>query len=198
MEELRCDGTEVVSQEYVVMSENDKAFSIVKQGIYGADTTDGEMRLTLIRTANYCAHPLDGRRFTTPQDRFNDVIDTGESRFDFAFNASTLSERKANIEKEAVKLGQAPETICFYPSGTGEAPKALCTVSNNLVSIERIFKDQNGRIIIHLYNSSEKPNRCTVSLPALDASFDACFNGFEILAFAYSAESGFSEIGLKD
>lgn len=198
MEELRTDGTEVVSQEYVIMSENDKALSIVKQGIYGADTTDGEMRLTLIRAANYCAHPLDGKRFTTPQDRFNDVIDTGESRFDFAFNASSLSDRKANIEKESVKLGQAPETICFYPSGTGTAPKPLCTVTNNLVSVERIFMDKNSRYIVHLYNSSEAPTETEVILPALDTSFKANLKGFEILAFAVSKDGKTQNIAINE
>lgn len=197
-EEIYTDGTETVSQEYIVVSENDKALSVIKQGVYGGDSSDGEVRLSLIRAANYCAHPLAGKSFSTPQNRFNDCIDTGESRFDFTINASSLDERNANIEREAVRVAQAPQTICFYPSGTGVEPKPLCSIENTLISLERFFTDENGNYITHFYNSSDKNTCSKINLPALSTSFDVELKPYEILAYRISKDGKVQGIEINE
>lgn len=197
MEEISTDGTETVSQEYLVVSENEQALSIIKQGVYGSDSTDGEIRISLIRAANYCAHPLDGKSHSTPQDRFNDCIDTGESRFEFTINASSLAERNENIEREAVKVAQPLQTICFYPSNTGVAPKPLCSMENNVISLERFFLDKNGNYIAHFYNSSSKNEHSKIYLEALDVSFDIELKPYEIVAFSISKNGAIESIAIN-
>ncbi len=198
MEELRTDGTETVSQEYIIASENNNALSIIKQGVYGSDSTDGEIRISLIRAANYCAHPLDGKKECTPQNRFNDCIDTGESRFDFTINASLSSERFSNIEREAVMVSQAPQAICFYPSGTGEAPKSLCRVDNTLISLERFFMDRDGNYITHFFNSSCESAKSKVYLEALGVEFEIELKPYEIVAFKILKDGSVSSIAINE
>jgi alpha-mannosidase len=76
VEELVTNGDEVVAQKWVsLVSENsDAAISIVNDGIYGSDCCDGEVKLSLLRSPGYCAHPINDREIM-PQDRFSPRID---------------------------------------------------------------------------------------------------------------------------
>jgi len=195
-EPLETDGTETVSQEYLLISEEDKALSIIKQGVYGGHSENGDIYISLIRAANYCAHPIKDY-LATPQDRFSDCIDTGESRFDFVINAGSLAEREASIEREAVKVAQAPITICFYPSNEGEKPKPLCQVENTLISLERFVVNQNGNYNVHFFNSSQAMQKSKINFPALNISTEIELKPYEVMAYEISKDGKIAETTLN-
>jgi len=181
-EELLDNGDEIVSQEYITVSDSNNSLSVIKQGTYGASFENDELRISLIRGANFCAHPISGR-FTTPQDRFNDCIDNGESVFEFYLNASSLEERNKSIEREATRISQHPEVISFYPSGKGEKPKSLCEITNTVISLERLSRKSDNSYILHLYNSSNDVQSTDVLLTVENIKFSVNMKPYEVLSY---------------
>ena len=71
VDKLADTGVEVVSQKWSGLFDNERnqALTIVNDGIYGSDCMDGELRLSLLRSPAYSAHPIKDR-IVMPQDRF--------------------------------------------------------------------------------------------------------------------------------
>lgn len=77
---------ENVSQKYLALCGADKAILAANNGVYGSsyDEKAGELKITLLRSPSYTAHPLPGR-IVMPQDRYMPYIEQGERDFSFAF-----------------------------------------------------------------------------------------------------------------
>jgi len=84
------NGDEAVAQKWVaVIADGARALTCLNEGCHGSDCRDGELRLTLLRSPAYAAHPI-GDRDLVPQDRFTARIDQGERIFRFWLNAGRL------------------------------------------------------------------------------------------------------------
>lgn len=122
---LPKQGTEIEIGLRVYWNEKDAAQNLsvtcINNGIYGGDFRKGEIRLSLLRSAGYCAHPIGGRSIMA-QDRFLPRMDQGERSYTFWLNAGTLDERKAQIDREALGHNEQLYALSFFPSGEGEQP----------------------------------------------------------------------------
>ena len=67
-----------MAQKWVaaVSTVRDMALTCINDGSYGSDFPHNEIRLTLLRSPAYSAHPF-GNRKTLPQDRYMPRIDQG-------------------------------------------------------------------------------------------------------------------------
>ncbi len=182
---LDKDGSENVSQEYILMGNEENTVSIIKQGIYGSDFKDDELRISLCRGANYCAHPTQDRQITL-QDRYNYCLDQGLLSFDFCINADTTENCISNIESDAAALSTPPEAISFYPSETGTKPESFCKITNPAISIERICAEKNGSYTVHIYNGVDTQQTAVIEFAQLKASTEITLKPYEIMALSLS------------
>ena len=115
VEELAQTGREVVAQKWTGLFDRavtGRSISCINEGSYGSDCKDGEIRLSLIRSAAYSSLPIFDRPLMA-QDRFTGRIDQGERHFHFWFNAGPAAERVAHIDREALAHNEKPYALSF-------------------------------------------------------------------------------------
>ena len=176
---LRRNGLECTAQEYALLHDGTHALSVSNTGTYALSAEAGALRMTLLRTAAYCAHPIEGRRIMR-QDRFGEHMDQGEHQFGFQINASAAPVRLERVNMESQLLNQPPMALSFFPKSGGEKPSAGCVLDNPVVelcSLKRAF-DGDG-YTVRLYNPDLKAQHVRVQLPAFDACFEAALQPME-------------------
>ena len=123
--EHECDGREKVFHRWCGLFDESagKALTVINKGNYGVDFLEGTMRISLLHSAVYAAHPI-GDRPLLVQDRFLPYIDQGERIFEFEMNAGDCRERREFITREAVCFQEAPMAVPAFPSGEAEGKEA--------------------------------------------------------------------------
>ena len=81
-EELPHDESETVYHKWCGLKEDVKNLYVINKGIYGGSFTNSTIKLSLLRTPIYAAHPIEERQIA-PHDRFIKHIDMGERSFSF-------------------------------------------------------------------------------------------------------------------
>lgn len=160
--ELPCEKEETVFHKWCGIKETDKALYVVNRGTYGGSFTNNEIKLSLLRTPIYSAHPIR-QRPVSPKDKFLKHIDMGERRFSFRITT------EKNISKEAQIYNESPRIISFFPSGDGVKPQSVISIDNPDVIMSSMRKKDDGYEIT-LYNASESANDAKITF------FDKCIN----------------------
>lgn len=190
IQELPCEGSEAVSQKWVaVVSENkDCAVTCINDGIYGSDFMRGEIRLSLLRSPGYCAHPIDNRPIV-PDDRFLPRIDQGERVFTFWFNAGVPAKRINAVDREALIHSEKPFALSFFPSGDGKKPEELIRLEDDVVQMSAFKKAEHSNdYIIRLFEPTGQ-SRCTViDIPVLGIREEIKLGRFEIKTLKLNPE----------
>lgn len=183
--ELPSDGNEAVSQKWVaaVSDGMNRVLTCINDGIYGSDFKDGEIRLSLLRSAGYCAHPIMERSIM-PQDRFSPRIDQGERMFRFWFNAGTVQQRLEAVDREALVHNEKPFALSFFPSGEGRKPECLIELEDEVVQMTA-FKKAEGteNYILRLFEPTGKERDTVIKIPAVGIKQIVRMNAFEIKTF---------------
>ncbi|GGD83026.1 glycoside hydrolase family 38 C-terminal domain-containing protein [Paenibacillus nasutitermitis] len=189
--ELAADGTETVAQKWVavVSREHNRTVTCVNDGIYGSDFRDGEIRLSLLRGAGYCAHPIPGRTIL-PQDRFLPRIDQGERLYTFWLNASETEDRLARVDREAGVHNEKPYALSFFPSGDGSLPASAVGLSDEVVQLSAFKQETDGAFTVRLFEPTGTARVTRLSLPVLGIELDVHVNGFEIKTFRVDPQAG--------
>ncbi len=183
VEEFEREGEELVAQKWVsvVSKEQNQALTIINDCIHGLDFESGELRLSLLRSPAYSGHPVKGKPFITPQDRFEPRIDQGERNFKFWMNGGPIKERLELIDREALVRNEPPMNLCCFPSGEGELAVPGVILSDEVVQISALkIAEKNKWLIIRLFEPTGKPRKTTVKTPHLDMEFEVKLGGFEI------------------
>ncbi len=157
---------EVVAQKWTaaISPGRNLALTCINDGLYGSDFPDGEMRLSLLRSPAYAAHPI-GDRKTVPQDRYTPRIDQGERQFTFWFNAGALEERLNAIDREALARNEKPMALSFYPSGLGDFPAPGVELSDKTTLLTALKRDENNRgYVLRLFEPTGRPRNVEVRL----------------------------------
>ncbi len=181
-DDLLCDGTELVTQKWtaVVSKKKDLALTCIDDGIYGCDFAKGELRITLLRSPGYSAHPIYERPIM-PQDRFSPRIDQGERFYRFWLNGGKVAQRTAAIDREALGRNERPMTVSFFPSGQGQAVKPFVTLSDNVVQLSAVKKAQQGNsVILRLFEPTGRARKTTVTLPSAKMKKTVSLGKFEV------------------
>ncbi len=179
---LPGEEREVVAQKWVavVSPSRDLALSCINDGVYGSDFPDGEMRLTLLRSPAYSAHPI-GDRKTVPQDRYTPRIDQGERQFTFWLNAGTATTRLAHIEREALVRNEKPMALSFYPSGMGQTPAPGVALSDDVVVLTACKQaEQGGGVVFRLFEPTGAARDTILTIPARGIERHVSLAPFEI------------------
>lgn len=173
-EELRKEGKEAVFQKWCGLNDEKSGFYVVNSGTYGGSFEGNEIRISLLRTPVYSAHPVDDVELA-PDTRIYNHIDMGERDFSFRLLAD-----EEFVDFEAEKFNQKPYTLSFSPSGLGEKKENPVTISNKRIILSALKKEGNGTLI-RLYNSASEKQTATLEFDSETFSID--FGPFEVKTF---------------
>lgn len=180
---LMTNGNENVSQQWLMLANKTDAFGVINTGTYGSSTKRGEIRMSVMRTPGFAAHPWEDRQIL-PLDRFSPRIDIGERIFDYWFVAGDYDHINENIDAYALVKHQKPIALNFTPTEHGEKANPMCLIDNKSVEIItiRVNKDSDS-YQIRLFNNLDKRNTCNIEFPLFGYTKEFKFKPFEILTF---------------
>jgi len=170
--ELYNDEKESVFHKWCGIKEESDRLYVVNKGIYGGSFTPSTIKLSLLRTPIYAAHPMGEDRMIAPHDRFVQHIDMGERRFTFRITT------EENIAREAQIYNEAPQLLSFFPSGEGEKKGESIVVDNSSVILSSVRK-MGDKCSLLLYNASDDENDATIELKNQNKTFKIHFGKHE-------------------
>lgn len=161
---LPATGREVVAQKWtaVVSETDDLALTMVNDGTYGSSFVNGEMRISLLRSPAYAAHPIMDWPLM-PEGMFRPRMDQGERTFTFWLNAGPVRERMDAVAREAQLHSEKPMAQWFSPSGQGIRPKPVATLSNTRVQMTALKQAEDGESwIVRLFEPTGRRQKTTL------------------------------------
>lgn len=177
------EGEEMVAHQWIGLFARgkDAAFTITNRTTYGFDQSDGELRLSLLRSPAYSGHPVDDFTPIVRQDRFTPRVDQGEHVFRFRMNAGTINERLTSIDLESHLLNAGSISLCCFPGRGGKLPGAAVVVSDKAIKLVAFKMVEHGtRLIVRLFETLGSSVAAIMEVPALGISVPLSFVGFEI------------------
>jgi alpha-mannosidase len=192
VEEFTREEEELVAQKWVGIVSSDKkyALTVVNNGTYGFDFSKGELRHSLLRSAAYAAHPVDGKGPIVPQDRFEPRIDQGERIFRFWVNGGEAQDRLSRVDREALIKNESPVALSWFPPGKGEKILPSVSVSGDAVQVTSVkMAEESNWLILRLFEPTGEKRKTGVSIPSLNLSFEVKLQGFEIKTMAVDLDS---------
>lgn len=200
-DELPSGGKEAVAQKWTAVCDDasNLAFTCINDGIYGSDYADGEVRLSLLRSAGYSGHPIFDRPIMA-QDRYSSRIDQGERLYRFWFNGGKADARLDVIDREALALNEKPFVLSFFPSGAGELPLSSLHLSDPTVLVTAFKRaERSSDYIVRLFEPTGKNAVTTLTLPTLGIQQEICLKPFEIVTLRLDpAKKEFVETDLME
>jgi len=189
--EWLADGRENVSQKWHAAYDSGKthALTVINDGIAGSDMSNGELRLSILRSPAYaamldCDPSLPGD-LGVPSiwiDRFTPHADQGERIFRFRVNAGAYGERIANITREAQISHEDIHMVPFTPSGAGNVPKPLALLSNPNVEMTAFKRaERSDEYIIRLFEPFGSVQETTITIPHMKITQTEAFSPYEIV-----------------
>jgi len=191
-DDLPADGTEVVAQKWVavVSHKDNKMLTCINDGIYGSDFSQGELRLTLLRSPAYACGPVLEKSLI-PEDRFSPRMEQGERLFRFWFNGGGYSRRSVCIDREALVHNEKPVALSFFPSGHGHSAKPLAIIEDKVIVITAIKKaEDNDDIIVRLFEPTGHSRTSVLRISILKLKIKLSFSPFEIKTLRINPRSG--------
>ncbi len=186
VEEFHQSEDERVAQKWVgiVSKDNQHALTLINDRTYGFDFKSGEFRLSLLRSPAYAADT--GKSWSLiAQDRFIPRMDQGERIFRFWIAGGKASERLAQVEREAAARNEAPLALCCFPPGRGEEVVPGVVLGDKAIQVTAIkMAEENGWLILRLFEPTGKKRKTQVSLPPLSLEFQVSLGAFEIKSLA--------------
>lgn len=187
LEELPSTGRENVAQRFLLMEGAEQSFALINDGVYGSSVEhDGQdLKMTLIRSASYTAHPL-GDRLILPPDRFSPYIDIGERLYHFQLGAGTPDEMREKAGRMAASFNERPMALSFFPCGAGERPKAGVILEGGegveMTAFKRAEEEENA-YILRLFNPLDGDRTVHIRIPSADIDATLIIRAFEFQTF---------------
>ncbi|CAI6087007.1 glycoside hydrolase family 38 C-terminal domain-containing protein [Cohnella sp. JJ-181] len=195
---LPTNGDEAVAQKWVAASDGTRALTITNDGVYGSDFTNGEIRMSLLRSPAYCAHPILERPLVV-QDRFLPRIDQGERQFTFWIDAGPAVQRLAAIDREALAAAEKPFALSFFPSGEGKAPAIPFLLEDDVVQATAFKREERGEgYILRLFEPTGEPRDTAIVMNGGRDRYPVSLRGFEIKTYRLHPVEGVREVTLLE
>jgi alpha-mannosidase len=191
VQEFPTTGRELVAQKWVAAysPSDDKALTVINDGSYGSDFAEGELRLSLLRSAAYAAHPI-GERPLVLQDRYTERIDQGERLYRFWFTPGSRKERLLRVDREALVRNEVPFAISFNPSGHGVKPQVGVTLSDDIVQMTALkLAEASDNYVIRLFEPTGTARKTTLRIPSANVEKDIQLGAFEIKTLVFDPKA---------
>jgi alpha-mannosidase len=163
---------------------------VINDGTYGFDFSEGELRISLLRSAAYAAHPVGNNIHIVPQDRLEPRIDQGERVFRFWVQGGEASQRFSSIDREALVKNESPMVLSCSPPGTGIKPEPWIYLDDKVVQATAIKKAEDKNwLILRLFEPTGEQRSTKFTIPGRSLSFEVTLGGFEIKTMAVDLET---------
>lgn len=185
--ELDDTGKECVAQKWVAVGcRGGRMLTVINEGSYGLDFADGELRLSLVRSPAYSAHPLENRE-PLVRDRCIPRMDQGERQFRFWIQAGPDRQRLAAVDREALAHNEQPMALSFFPGGQpARKPEPLALLTDSVVQMPAIKTAEDGRgILVRLFNPTAERRRTTLVLPVWGVRRSLTFGPYEVQSLRF-------------
>jgi alpha-mannosidase len=199
--DLPGGGDEAVAQKWVaaVSDEAAAALTIINDCTYGSDFSDGEARLSLLRSAAYSADPVPAGPMVA-QDRYVPRLDQGERLFRFWITGGDLKSRLTAVDREATARNEKPFGLALFPAGQGKRPRAFIQLSDEAIEVAALKRAEKGEdLIIRLFEPTGERREAVLSLPWARARKTVSLAGFEIKTLSFNPRTRtFRELDLLE
>jgi len=162
---LPADGSEAVAKRWVAATGSGKSVLVFTDSGYGSDFSAGTIRLNLLRTAAYSAHPIQDRPLLPP-DRAMPRIDRGVRHFSFRIETGS-PDILDNADRRGLERGEKPTAVSFFPGGSGRKAAAGCILEGSLVVTAIKRAEIGDGWIVRLYDSTGSGASGILRFPAL-------------------------------
>jgi alpha-mannosidase len=182
VERLPENGDEAVAQKWVAVvgRKQKQALTVINDCVYGSDFADGELRLSLLRSPAYSAHPIADRQ-VLPTDHFMPRMEQGERLLRFWINGGNLADRLKRIDREALAHNEKPMALSFFPCGAGRKVKPLVTLEGEAVQLLAAKRaESGGDLIVRLFEPTGHKRSVTLKLPFAGLRKKVSLTPFEI------------------
>lgn len=183
-ERLAYDGTEAVSHKWsALLSREGEAVCCINDGVYGSNCKDGEMRITLVRSAGYGMADCNGKKALKPGIMI-DRMDQGERNYRFWLDFGNSREVMEGIDNRALLYNEMPMALSYCPSGEGEkhAPAMRIHAPNVVLSSMKKAEDTEG-YVLRLYEAQGLFTELELELPGLGVKTVCQIAPYEIKTF---------------
>lgn len=151
------DGLEHCAQKYVRMENGDAALSVLNDSTYGFSAEGSTAYLTLLRSAAYCAHPIEDRE-RIAQDRRTPHMEQGERDCAFVLFGGDADTVRRQTPRRAQRLNTTIPALSFYPPQGGRTNAAVFTLDGDDI-LQTAFKpaEDGDGYILRLFNPFDRP-----------------------------------------
>jgi len=188
---LPDNGDESVAQKWVavVSPDGSRALTCINDGIYGSDYSQDGLRITLVRSPAYSAHPVYERP-VTPQNQYLERIDQGERFYRFWLTGGPAKDRLERVDREAAARNEKPYAVSFFPHGGGERPDSLVVLSDDSVVVSAVKRTEDGHgLVVRLFEPTGEPRETVVSFPFAQCERKVSLSAFEIKTLRFDPAS---------
>ncbi len=183
-EVLKISYADVVSQCWQALADKESALCVIDDGVYGSNAYDGNLAVTLLRSAGYGAGGSAwGEPFREPM--YQQRMDQGERRYRFRVMAGKRDDILLRADREAAQFNQKAYALAFCPSGNGTKPKELISVDRENVTLSCFKQSERdaAKYIFRLFEAQGTECDAHIELPIAGVSLDTHFTPFEIKTF---------------
>ncbi len=168
----KAEGEQPIHQ-WAALSDGVHAGTVLNDGVYAADCRGNDLRVTLLRTPAYTAHPTDDHMNILPRSRYTPRCDQGEREFRLRFACGPAADRMERVTAEAAAFNMPPYALSFFPSGEAAPPKPGVCLSDPAVQLSCVQPLSDGGYLLRLFNPGDQPRTVTVTIPALGFAGEA-------------------------
>ena len=194
-EELKPKNMECVGQKWAFVHDGKSALAVINDGTHGLDFDEAVLRLTLLRSPAYSAHPIEDRPIIRT-DRYTPRIDHGERLFEFRILGGNYDEISRSIDRHAQEWAEAPYALSVFPLGTevqnAEARNVppVLKIDGDGVMLTSLRTERDGRknLILHLQESAGEQTTVSLRFLGEEVSHTVILEPFEVAAYRYQIQ----------
>jgi alpha-mannosidase len=198
-EELR-QGVETVSQKWLMVrnKKNKSAVAVLNKGTHGASYSDGELGITLLRSAGYTASDFVMGK-ALQEEQWAPRMDQGERFYQFRIVAGEDKELEEHLDQMAQEYNEEPYCMAYCPPGyTQNAVEqnkgSFMTIDNPKVILSAMKKSEDKEgYIIRLYESTGADTEANLSVFNHLITKKVSLKSHEIKTYFLSVIEGYME-----
>ncbi len=179
-----ADGTEHVHGRWLIIKDKDRALGIVNSGQHGFDFADGEVRLSVLRSAAYCHE-----RGLDLEDCEPERMDMGVHSFSLLAVPGRAGELRARLPALADRLDAPPAALAHLPgSDPDHAALDLFSRFPEDLRLMACKRSRDGKaLIVRVHESSGRERICSIAL-AGGETVELLLKPFEIATLRFEKD----------
>ena len=180
-DEFQKDGKEIPAHRFVGFRDGDAALTLYNNCTYSFCAEDNSLYATLLRGADYAAHPIGDRILIDP-NRFIPTIEQGKHSFSFRLSYDPV-EKLENLAQEFVNI---PYSLNFFPHGDDNLAKPVLELSNPAISLSAFYQTEDG-YILRLVNNNDGAMETELTLNG--QKYQLPFAAYQVKTYFYDGNS---------